>query len=199
MMTGCGPVVWQITDDDDRLWTCRLTDYWWMNTSSLHTRVYGTDRKKCIIRIPPDSKWLISTTRNMRVVSSKMRADKWVRIISLPLSFLLFYSYCPWLLLRTFKCIERLTSSRFRSNKIEQNAQSKVNNPIISRISMETVRLRTCLRHCATSWKIAGLDWNVLLTWFLLLHYDPGVDSNSNKNEYQGSFLVEGRVKTADI
>jgi hypothetical protein len=30
---GCGPVVWQITDDDDddRLWTCRLTDYWWMN------------------------------------------------------------------------------------------------------------------------------------------------------------------------
>jgi hypothetical protein len=27
MMTGCGPVVWQITDDDDWLWTCRLTDY----------------------------------------------------------------------------------------------------------------------------------------------------------------------------
>jgi hypothetical protein len=27
---GCGPVVWQITDDDDDwLWTCRLTDYWW--------------------------------------------------------------------------------------------------------------------------------------------------------------------------
>jgi hypothetical protein len=21
--------VWQITDDDDRLWTCRMTDYWW--------------------------------------------------------------------------------------------------------------------------------------------------------------------------
>jgi hypothetical protein len=30
MMTGCGPVVWQITDDDDRLWTCRMTDYWWL-------------------------------------------------------------------------------------------------------------------------------------------------------------------------
>jgi hypothetical protein len=24
---GCGPVVCLITDDDDRLWTCRLTDY----------------------------------------------------------------------------------------------------------------------------------------------------------------------------
>jgi hypothetical protein len=32
MITGCGPVVWQITDDDDWLWTCRLTDYWWMMT-----------------------------------------------------------------------------------------------------------------------------------------------------------------------
>jgi hypothetical protein len=30
-MTGCGPVVWQSTDDDDWLWTCRMTDYWWMN------------------------------------------------------------------------------------------------------------------------------------------------------------------------
>jgi hypothetical protein len=30
-MTGCGPVVWQITDDDDWLWTCCVTDYWWMN------------------------------------------------------------------------------------------------------------------------------------------------------------------------
>jgi hypothetical protein len=27
---GCGPVVWQITDDGDWLWTCRMTDYWWM-------------------------------------------------------------------------------------------------------------------------------------------------------------------------
>jgi hypothetical protein len=26
MMKGCGPVVWQITDDDDRLWTCRVSD-----------------------------------------------------------------------------------------------------------------------------------------------------------------------------
>jgi hypothetical protein len=45
MMTGCGPVVWQITDEwwmavdlssdrllmiDEWLWTCRVTDYWWM-------------------------------------------------------------------------------------------------------------------------------------------------------------------------
>jgi hypothetical protein len=35
---GCGPVIWQITDDDDWLWTCHLTDYWWMrrNRDKMH-------------------------------------------------------------------------------------------------------------------------------------------------------------------
>jgi hypothetical protein len=43
------------------------------------------------------------------------------------------------------------------------------------------------LRYCATSRKVAGsLDF--LLTFFRP-HYGPGIDSASNRNEYEECFL----------
>jgi hypothetical protein len=47
---------------------------------------------------------------------------------------------------------------------------------------------RSWLRHCATSQKVAG-NWNFLLTQSFRPHYDPGVDSASNRNECQEYFL----------
>jgi hypothetical protein len=41
-----------------------------------------------------------------------------------------------------------------------------------------------------------GIDWNFSLTQSFRQLYDPGVDSASNRNEYQEYFLG---VKTADI
>jgi len=43
------------------------------------------------------------------------------------------------------------------------------------------------LRCCATNRKVAG--WNFSLTKSFLSYYSPGVDSASNRNEYQEYFL----------
>jgi hypothetical protein len=50
------------------------------------------------------------------------------------------------------------------------------------------------LRRCATNRKIAGsipdgFRWNFSLTQSFRSHYGPGVDSGSNRNEYQDYFL----------
>jgi hypothetical protein len=50
------------------------------------------------------------------------------------------------------------------------------------------------MRHCGTSQKVAGLIPNGVIGVFSLtqsfwLYYDPGVDSASNRNEYQEYFL----------
>ena len=55
------------------------------------------------------------------------------------------------------------------------------------------------MRHCATSRKVAdsipdGVTGFFSLTYFFRSHYGPGVDSASNRNEYQECFL---RVKAA--
>jgi hypothetical protein len=65
---------------------------------------------------------------------------------------------------------------------------------------------RTCaciIRHVTTYWRGGarggaagcGFDfrwcrWNFSLTWSIRPHYGPGVDSASNRNEYQGYYLV---------
>jgi hypothetical protein len=43
------------------------------------------------------------------------------------------------------------------------------------------------LRHCATSWKVAGTISNGVI--ILRPHYGHGVDSASKRNEYQEYFL----------
>jgi len=52
---------------------------------------------------------------------------------------------------------------------------------------------RDWLRHCATSWKVMGLIPNgvtgIFIDIIFRLCYDPGVDSASNRNEYQEYFL----------
>jgi len=58
-------------------------------------------------------------------------------------------------------------------------------------------RWHSWLRNCATSWKDTGSIpggslWNFSLTLSFLLYYGPGVDSVSNRNEYQEYFL-EGK------
>ena len=50
------------------------------------------------------------------------------------------------------------------------------------------------LRCCATSRKVAGSIPDDVIGFFIDIksfrsHYGPGVDSNSNRNEYQESFL----------
>ena len=54
-------------------------------------------------------------------------------------------------------------------------------------------RWRSWLRHCATSRKVAGSIPDGLTGIFqrqsFWPHYDPGVDSASNINEYQECFL----------
>jgi hypothetical protein len=49
------------------------------------------------------------------------------------------------------------------------------------------------LRCCATNWKVTGLPVSVIGFFFFLKsfwsHYGPGVDSASNRNEYQEYFL----------
>jgi len=50
------------------------------------------------------------------------------------------------------------------------------------------------LRCCATKRKVAGSISGCVSGFFIdikffLSHYDPGVDSASNRNEYQGYFL----------
>ena len=50
------------------------------------------------------------------------------------------------------------------------------------------------LRRCATNWKVAGLIPDGVNGIFHLhksfqSHYGPGVDSASNRNEYQENFL----------
>jgi len=56
------------------------------------------------------------------------------------------------------------------------------------------VRQRCWLRHCAASRKVAGSIPDVAIGIFSMtqsfrLHYGPGVDSVSNRNEYQECFL----------
>jgi hypothetical protein len=62
MITGCGPVVWQITDDDDWLWTCRLTDYWWwwlaVDLSSDRLLMMMTGCGPVVWQITDDDDWL---------------------------------------------------------------------------------------------------------------------------------------------
>jgi len=54
-------------------------------------------------------------------------------------------------------------------------------------------RWRSWLRHCAISRKVAGsIHGNFLLPYFFRQHNDPGVDSVSDRNEYQEYFLGEG-------
>jgi len=55
------------------------------------------------------------------------------------------------------------------------------------------------LRCCATNWKVAGLISDGANEFFIDIkylrsHYGPGVDSASNRNEYQEYFL---RVQAA--
>ena len=54
-------------------------------------------------------------------------------------------------------------------------------------------RWPSCLRHCATSRKVAGSILDGIIGVFnwqsFRLHYGPGVDSASNRNEYQEYFL----------
>jgi hypothetical protein len=62
---------------------------------------------------------------------------------------------------------------------------------------LKATRCRSWLRHCATSREGRGFDsrwclWNFLLSYWP--HCDPGVDSASNRNDYQEYFL---RVKAA--
>jgi len=50
------------------------------------------------------------------------------------------------------------------------------------------------LRHCATNWKVAGSIPADVIGFFIDIksfrpHYGPGVDSASNRNEYQEHFL----------
>jgi hypothetical protein len=60
-------------------------------------------------------------------------------------------------------------------------------------------RWRSRLRHCATSRKVAGSIPDVagIFHWHNLSrpHYGPGIDSASNRNEYQEYFLGEGGCK----
>jgi len=49
--------------------------------------------------------------------------------------------------------------------------------------------------HCATSRKVAGsipdgVSLEFFIEYFFWLHCGPGVDSASNRNEYQEYFLV---------
>jgi hypothetical protein len=47
---------------------------------------------------------------------------------------------------------------------------------------------KSCLRHYARSWKVAVSIADEVLGFFQFqLHYGPGVDSASNRNEYQES------------
>jgi len=50
------------------------------------------------------------------------------------------------------------------------------------------------LRCCATNWKVAGSIPTSVIGFFIDIksfrsHYDPGVDSASDRNEYQEHFL----------
>jgi len=60
------------------------------------------------------------------------------------------------------------------------------------------MRWRSWLRHFATSWKVAGSIPDGVIGFFhwqsFRPHYGPGVDSASNRSEYQKCFL---RVKAA--
>jgi len=46
------------------------------------------------------------------------------------------------------------------------------------------------LRHCSTSWEVAGSIPDFSLTYSFRLHFGFGLDSFSNRNEYQDYFLV---------
>ena len=48
---------------------------------------------------------------------------------------------------------------------------------------------RSWLRHCAKSRKFAGTIPDGAIGFFFRSHYGPGVDSASNRNEYQEYFL----------
>jgi len=54
------------------------------------------------------------------------------------------------------------------------------------------MRWRSWLRNCVTSRKVAGSIPDGVIGFFfidIILHYDPGVDSASNRNEHQEYFL----------
>ena len=58
--------------------------------------------------------------------------------------------------------------------------------------SYGSARWRNWLSHCATSWKVAdSIPDSVIgiFPWHNRPHYGPGVDSASNRNEYQEYFL----------
>jgi len=55
----------------------------------------------------------------------------------------------------------------------------------------QTAQWHSCLRHCTTSPRVRSrwCHWNLLLTFSFRPHCSPGVNSNSNRNEYQEYFL----------
>jgi hypothetical protein len=63
--------------------------------------------------------------------------------------------------------------------------------------SVRATRWRSWMRHWAIRYKPEGrgfdsrwCHWNFSLTYFLRRHYVPGVDSASNRNDYQEYFLA---------
>ena len=68
-------------------------------------------------------------------------------------------------------CIFKRTTSAFLWTYIS-NSLTRLNT-----------RWRSCLRHCSTSWKVAGS-----IPVEARPQYDPRVDSASNRNEYQEYF-----------
>ena len=73
----------------------------------------------------------------------------------------------------------------------------KTSKKMESKVGLERgggTQWRSWLKHCATSRKVAGSIPYFLLTQSFRSHYGFGVDSASNRNEYQEYFLG---VKTA--
>ena len=83
--------------------------------------------------------------------------------------------------------------SLFNKSWCIRNVQNHPNK-YIKHIQSWGTRWRSWLRHCATSWKVAGSIPDGVIGFFSLTqsfrpYYGPGVDSASNRNEYQECFL----------
>ena len=84
--------------------------------------------------------------------------------------------------------------ARLSWKQTSQESNRAVRNFILTTYYDRGTAVAQWLRCCATNWKVAGSIPVGVIAFFIDIksfrsHYGPGVDSASNRNEYQEYFL----------
>jgi hypothetical protein len=180
-----------------------------MNKTSYIKKSYARNLEVKEWRGRPKSRWFKGVEEKARKLgcgnwlTASHDRSRWRHLLEEVKAHLGLYSRCWWLTYilhmqvgHWVGFVQMLNGVSFRIRFLHNTHYSRYYLPVIK---SEFVNIMACtLRHCATNRKVAGsiLDGVTgIFQWrSLRLHCGPEVDSASNRNEYQESFLG---VKTA--